>query len=175
MQKNWYIVYTRPKCEKKVAALLTRRKIKNFYPVNYQAQPDARRNKLTYQPLFNCYVFVHIADAAIDQLKRVDKVVNIVYWKNKPAIVKENEIAAIKDFTARYPTIRLEPISVNMNDYARIIEGASYTIDGKVVSVKNKSIKVNLPSLGFIMIAEMDKDSIIGREVSIGDKKVSLQ
>lgn len=175
MQKNWYILYTKAKCEKKVASLLSKRKIKNFYPVNYQVLPAARRNKVTYQPLFSCYVFAYIAEADIDQLKQVDKVVNIVYWKDKPAIVKEHEIEAIKDFITHYPAIKLEPSKVTMNDYTRIVEGANYAIDGKVVSVKNKSIKVNLPSLGFIMIAEMDKDSIIGREIFIGDKKVSLQ
>ena len=30
MQKNWYVVYTRPQCEKKVAALLTKKKIENW-------------------------------------------------------------------------------------------------------------------------------------------------
>ncbi|KAA9039498.1 hypothetical protein FW778_11815 [Ginsengibacter hankyongi] len=34
MQKNWYAVYTKPHCEKKVSLLLVKRGIENFYPVN---------------------------------------------------------------------------------------------------------------------------------------------
>ena len=30
MKKNWYAVYTKAQCEKKVAALLTKKKIENY-------------------------------------------------------------------------------------------------------------------------------------------------
>ena len=36
MQKNWYIIYTKPKCEKKVASLLSKKKIENFLPVHWK-------------------------------------------------------------------------------------------------------------------------------------------
>ena len=32
--KKWYAVYTRPRWEKKVAEILTRRKIENYCPIN---------------------------------------------------------------------------------------------------------------------------------------------
>ena len=34
MQKNWYIIYTKLKAEKKVSTALTKRKIENYLPVN---------------------------------------------------------------------------------------------------------------------------------------------
>ena len=161
MQKNWYIIYTRPKCEKKVAALLTKRKIENFCPLNCKQIKSTKRSKLLYEPLFDSYVFAYIIEKDIDLLKQPDNVVSLVYWKGQPAIIRDDEIDAIKEFTNDHQNIKLERTQVNVNDVARIIDGPLYSMEGKVLSIKNKMVKVNLPSLGFIMIAEMETETII--------------
>ena len=175
MQKNWHIVYTKPKREKKVAALLTKRKIENFYPVNCKHIESARKRKIVYQPLFNSYVFAYIPETYIEQLKHLANVVSLVHWKAEPAIINDDEIEAIKEFTNDHHNIQLVRTHVNLNDMVRIINGPIYSIDEKVVSIKNKSIKVILPSLGFIMVAEMENETTLGREVSFGGKELSLQ
>ena len=175
MQKNWYIVYTKPKYEKKVAALLAKRKIDSFCPFNSKLVNSSRRNKMLKEPLFNAYVFVHTTPADITQVLHVDGVINLVYWKGSPAIINEDEIETIKGFIADYRNIKILRTQVNVDDVARIIDGPSYSIDGKVVTVKNKMIKVNLPSLGYTLIAEMQTDNVMGREISFGNKELLLQ
>lgn len=175
MQKNWYIVFTKPKCEKKVSALLTKRKIENFCPINCKQIKSVRKNKVLYEPLFDCYVFTYIGEIDIDQLRHADGVVSLVYWKGQPAIIKNNEIDAIREFTNDHQNIKLERTQVNVNGVLRIIDGPSYSMDGKVLTVKNKAMKVNLPSLGFTMIAEMERESILGREIAFGNPEYLLQ
>lgn len=175
MQKNWYIIYTKPRYEKKMAALLTKRKIDNFCPLNSRMIKSSWRNKVHQEPLFNSYVFVYINQSDISQVTQMDGVVSLVYWKGNPAIIKEDEIEAIKGFILDYPNIKIVRTQVNVNDVARIIDGPSYSIDGKVLTVKNKIIKVNLPSLGYTMIAEMQTENVIGREISFGNKELMLQ
>ena len=85
---NWYIIYTKPKSEKKVSVLLTKRKIKNFVPLNCKQTMRSRKNKMHYEPLFSSYVFVKIEECDISLLSKVEGIVNVVYWKGKPAIVK---------------------------------------------------------------------------------------
>lgn len=154
---------------------MSKRKIENFYPVNCIKITSSKRNKPIYEPLFESYVFARISEAEIDQVKQLDYVMSLVFWRGHPAIVKDDEIDAIKDFITDHQNIKLVRTQVNVNDRVRIIDGPSYSLDGKVLSVKNKSIKVNLPSLGFAMVAEMEKESILGREISFGDKELSLQ
>ena len=113
MQKNWYAVYTRPNCEKKVVASLSKRKLKNFCPFNCKKITDSKRGKLFYEPLFNSYVFVNIEERDILLLKQIENVVNLVYWKGKPAIIKDDEIEAIKSFTNEFLDIRLEKAKIN--------------------------------------------------------------
>ncbi|MGH2562953.1 MAG: transcription termination/antitermination protein NusG, partial [Ginsengibacter sp.] len=110
----------------------------------------------------------------IDQLKQIDRIVSLVYWKGMPAIINDDEIKIIKEFTSYYQNIKLVRNRVNVNDLAGVIEGPSYSLDGKVLTVKNKKVKVNLPSLGFIMIAELEKESIRYSEVSFVNRELSL-
>ena len=175
MQKNWYAVYTKPKCEKKVAALLTKKKIENFCPLNCKQIRHSRKSKLLYEPLFSSYVFANIGESDVSLFKQVENVVSLLYWKGRPAIIKNEEIEAIKEFTTDHQDIKLERAKVNVNDEARNVDDSSYTMDGKILMIKNRSVKVNLPSLGFTMIAEMEVESIMGREISFGNKELLLQ
>jgi transcription antitermination factor NusG len=164
MQKNWYIVYTKPKCEKKVAVSLTKKKIENFCPLNCIKIQSLRRNKILHEPLFKSYVFVNITENKISSLRQAEGVISVLYWMGKPAIIKDDEIAAIKEFTNDHKNIVLERTQVNTNDIARIVDGPSYSMGAKVITLTNKTVKVNLPSLGYIMVAKMEDEGIFARE-----------
>jgi transcription antitermination factor NusG len=167
MQKNWYVIYTRPQFEKKVAALLTRKKIENFIPLVCSDVQNSRRNKTVHKPLFKSYVFVHVSEQEASSLAQTDGVINLLYWLGKPAIINGAEINAIRDFVTDYQNINLEKLSVNSNVIEKSIFRSSYEIEGNVLAVKNKTIKINLPSLGYAMIANLKEDSVFGRERSM--------
>ena len=80
MKKKWYVVYTKSHCEKKVAALLTKKKIENYCPLNRMAGSKGNSKKWVYEPLFASFVFVHITDEQISYVKQVNSVVNFIYW-----------------------------------------------------------------------------------------------
>ena len=166
MQKRWYAVYTKINCEKKVATLFTKRKIENFCPLNCRKIKSFRRSKILQGPLFKSYVFVNITPAEIALVKQTDGVISLLHWMGEPAVIKQDEIDAIREFTGEHKNIELERTQVNMHDVARVIDGPSYSIEGNIFSIKNKTLKVSLPSLGYIMIAKMEDESIFGREGS---------
>jgi transcription antitermination factor NusG len=167
MQKNWYVLYTKPQCEKKVAALLTKKKVENFIPQVCVDSQKSWRQKLVYRPLFKTYVFVHATECEINLLKQIDGVISLLYWLGVPAFINDTEINAIKEFTNDYQNIDLEKLSVNSNVIEKSIFRSSYEIEGNVLAVKNKTIKINLPSLGYAMIANLKEDSIFGREKTL--------
>ena len=169
------LVYTLHKAEvrKKGSMLIAKRKIESFCPLNGKETKNLRKSKVFYEPLFNSYVFAYTEESNISLLKKIDGVISLVHWKGKPAIVKTEEIEAIREFTSNHHNIRLERIKVNGEGV--IIDGPSYTMDGKILMVKNRSFNVNLPSLGYTMIAEIEVDSIRGVEISFGNKELLLQ
>ena len=176
MQKNWYMVYTKPKWEKKVVATLIKRKIENFFPVNNSKQVTyLKKIKIQQEPLFESYVFVNAIESDLSGIKLINGVVNFIYWKGKPAIVQPEEIEVIKEFTNDHQNIRLEKTKVNLNDTAKVIDGAKYSIDGNILTIKNTIVKVNLPSIGFTLSAKVETENSLHQKVSFGDKKLLLQ
>lgn len=167
MQKNWYTIYTKPQCEKKIAALFSKWKIENYCPLNYIKSSVYRRSKTVCEPLFKSYVFVYISEDQINKLVRLDGVVNFLYWLGKPAVIKNKEIDVIKEFANDFQDIKIERIKVDMDEAVQIIEEPSYKIEGNFISVKNKTVKVNLPSLGYKLTAEIEKESILERQNSL--------
>lgn len=164
MQKNWYVIYTRPQCEKKVATLLSKKRIENFIPLVCTELTSTRKNKIAYKPLFKSYVFVHVTEQEATLLRQAEGVINLLYWLGKPAVINETEITAIREFTTDHRNIDLEKLSVTTSIMERNIFRSTYEIDGNVVAIKNKTIKINLPSLGYAMIAHLTEDSIFARE-----------
>lgn len=178
MKRNWYAVYTRPQREKKVALILTKRGIKNYLAVNNIIVYNAGNKKTNRETLFSCYVFIYISEAEISLVKDIPGMVNFVYWMAKPAIIKREEIEAVRELTLGYHNIRLEKSSVNTSDTIRIIDEPVISFSENSASIKFQTLKIILPSLGFTMIAERDKVNavILQGELVNGegaDKKLS--
>lgn len=165
MQKNWYAVYTKPQSEKKVAALFAKKKIEAFIPTVYVKTKTFRKHKFVFEPLFKSIVFVHATQEDTLTLKETNGVINLLYWLGKPAIIAASEITAIREFTENYRNIRLEPASVNCEEEVNNLNGSSISIEGKLYAVKNKTVRVKLPSLGYCLIAELEEESIFVREI----------
>jgi transcription antitermination factor NusG len=172
MQNNWYVVYTKPNCEKKVSSLFTKKGFVNFVPFHNRNELSLMRRKTMKEPLFKAYVFVKATENDIIALsKRTKCIINLLYWMGKPAIISEDEIRLIREFTNDHQEINLEKFEVNLRSERNINEGISYTLDGKILMIKNKAIKVNLPSLGYTMVARIEDESIMGREIAFGQKE----
>src|SRR5450432_3293314 len=116
MERNWYAVYTKSHCEKKVAALLSKKEIKNYYPLNRIVDFQYNRKRTAYQPLLSTMVFVYITDKQMDIIKKTNFVINFVYWLGKPAVIKNDEIMNMQYFTTEYSNVKLIKTSVNPNE-----------------------------------------------------------
>lgn len=159
--KKWYAIYTKPKWEKRVDLLLQNQGIESYCPLNKVCRQWSDRKKIVLEPLFISYVFVYMSETMCHSIKQVDGVINLVYWLGKPAIIRDEEIQAIKDFLDTYENVQLEKAKISVNDTVKIISGAFMDMEGRVVQVMNNTIKVILPSLGCAMVAPVTKVSII--------------
>lgn len=157
MKKNWHIIYTKANCEKKIAALLTKKKIENYCPLNRIEINKGNKTKVLFAPLFPSFVFVYISDADMALVRKISDVINFVYWMGSPAVVKQNEVEGIQRFTAKFSNISLSKIDIYNNGLVRII-GQS-PVDAKaessLMSLKDSTCKLLLPSMGYAIIAEI--------------------
>lgn len=156
MQKYWHVIYTRPKCEKKVAASLAKKKIESFFPQQLKERTSSWKRKVYQEPLFKSYVFVHTEACELEKLKRIYGVVNLLYWKGKAAVISQEEIDIIKEFIETYHDIKIEKTPVNVNNLTKALDAFKY-YNGNVLTIKNTMAKANLTSFGFTLMAKVEK------------------
>jgi transcription antitermination factor NusG len=167
-EKKWYAVYTKSRCEKKVAHLLSQKGIEHYCPLNKIQRQWSDRKKIVFEPLFTSYVFVKIHLEEQLTIRKTNGILNFVYWLSKPAVIKNEEIEIIRQFLNEHSFARLEKVNVSVNDLVRVAAGPFMEQEGKIVSVKNKTVKIMLPSLGYLMYVEIEtaKIKIIRENIS---------
>ncbi len=149
--KKWYALYTKAGCEKKVANFLLRKNIENYCPLVHQ---EFGRKKVVLEPLFNNFVFVQITDNEMYQFPLGGNIVNFVYWLGKPAVIQNEEISVMKRFLNEYINVKLEKMPFGIESKVRVVESAITDNNANLVFVKNNTVKITLPSLGYMMLAE---------------------
>jgi transcription antitermination factor NusG len=161
MKSNWYAVYTRPRWEKKVAFFMSQDALENYCPLNKVIRRWSDRKKIVEEPLFTSYVFVRITARQFAQIQQIDGVVNFVYWLGKPAVIRDNEIELIKRFLNEHINVKVERTNLHINDKIKILNGPFMEMEGNIVEVNKRIVKVNLVSLGFTMTAEVENVQVI--------------
>jgi hypothetical protein len=147
--KTWFILYIQPIHGKRILRQLSLKHIEYFWPCRTQHVWRMRHSLLIF-PLFPSYIFVYSTPCEHAAIKRIDGVLNFVYWLNNLATITDEEINAIRDFITNYPEIKMEKVVMNINE-TRMNghDGAEYMPD-----IKNGIKRIVLPSLGYHLIAE---------------------
>lgn len=159
-QKNWYAVYTKPRWEKKVFSLLSEKGFTTYCPLNKVRRRWSDRYKVVEEPVFKSYVFVNIRDEEISKVKQENGVVNFVYWNNRPAVIRNEEISLIKRFLNEYDYIEASPVDLKPEQRVKIMNGVLMDNEGIVVNTRKNKVQVILISLGFKLTAHLIKNEI---------------
>src|SRR5436189_5247395 len=114
MEKQWYVIYTKPRMEKKVSEILTRKEIENYFPLNRIIADWNTNKKIIDEPLFACYIFVRATIKQLFELKKVSGIVNLVYWLGKPVIIDDLGIGMIKSFLNDYINVTTKKITLGI-------------------------------------------------------------
>ena len=158
--KSWYAVYTKPRWEKKVHALMIAKGLEAYCPLNRVRKKWSDRLKWVEEPLFKSYVFVRITENEQTSVRLVGGVVNFVYWLGKPAIIKNGEIETIRRFLNDYDEVWAEPITLQKDTRITIRQGPFMNKEGKVVKVFNNKVQVVLENIGYCLMAVVDRTNV---------------
>jgi transcription antitermination factor NusG len=160
IKKTWYAVYTRPRWEKKVAAMLLEKGIENYCPVNKVTRQWSDRRKLVLEPVFKGYVFVRLEEQKKWQVKEVNGILNFVYWLGKPAKIRDEEIDTIRMFLNEFDDVQVEAKGLVVNSEVRIKQGVLMNYHGLVVEVLGNRAVVKIETLDIQLSAHFDKKNL---------------
>jgi transcription antitermination factor NusG len=158
--EQWYALYTKPRWEKKVAKLLDELGIENYCPINKVTRQWSDRKKVVLEPVFKGYVFVKISEANKWEVKKVNGVLNYVYWLGKPATIREDEIQTIRKFLNEFTDVEVTDLTLKVNSAVRIKTGVLMNYQGILVELIGNKARVKIESMGLQLSAQFDKRNL---------------
>lgn len=160
MPSKWLAIYSRPRWEKKVNQLLLEKGFESYCPLNKVRRKWSDRVKIVEEPLFKSYVFVKVNEESRTAVRMTSGVINFVYWEGKPAVIKEKEINAIRRFLNEYENVEVQPLNLKVHQRVKITTGPLMDQEGEVLSLRRKMVKVAIDSLGYVLVAYIDRTKL---------------
>ena len=147
MKKKWFVVYTKPQQELKVASQLSVMGITNYCPTITLAKQYSDRKKKVTRPLLSSYVMVELEQNQRNKVFACNGIVRYLFFLGKPAVVPASDITLMQDhLNGVYNDSKVTTLSVG--DSHTIIEGPFSGVSGRVVETDNTKVKLELASLG---------------------------
>lgn len=149
-KSQWFVLYTAPRAEKQVAERLSMAGVTNWLPLHRSPRVWSDRVKIVDIPLFSSYVFVYCREVDLRNLLKTYGVVRIVYYDGKPALVRQNEIDAIKQFLEEAACHELCE-----GEEVEILCGAMKNVSGKVKKIKKNHLVLYIEQLGAMVCVNL--------------------
>ncbi|SHL16009.1 UpxY family transcription antiterminator [Flavobacterium xanthum] len=148
---NWYVVYTKPKWEKKVAEQLKNSGIECYCPLITQIRQWSDRKKKVEVPLFNSYVFVQLAESERNSVFQSVGAVRYLFWLGKPAVVRDEEISIIKKWLDTSDCIDVTVGGYQIGDSIQLESGPFMAQKATIQEMTNTHYVLVLESLGCVL------------------------
>lgn len=148
---NWYVVYTKPKWEKKVAERLNEIGVVTYCPLIMKISQWSDRKKTISVPLFNSYIFVQLEDIDRNRVFEVAGTVRYLFWLGKPAIVRNAEIEAIQKWLSTPDEYEITLDKWQKGDKIMLDSGPFISQTAIIQEVKQNHYIMILETLGCIL------------------------
>lgn len=146
----WYVIYTKPRNEKKVTERLQQIGITVYCPMITVIKQWSDRKKKVQLPLLNSYVFVCLEDKEREKVFQVSGVVRYLFWLGKPAMVREEEILALQEGLKETMT-SFEVKGIKVGDLLPIPSGPFQGKEGIIKQINKHSLQLILKELGVLI------------------------
>lgn len=137
--KQWHVVYTRSRAEKKVFDLLKKQHIECFLPLQKKLRKWKDRKKWVEMPVITGYCFVHIDPKQYESVLKTNHVVSYVRFEGKPARVPQSQIDVLKKLTDQSEfEVKVSHETFEPGKKAEIISGPLMGLRGELLSCRGK-------------------------------------
>jgi transcription antitermination factor NusG len=174
-QTHWYLLYTNPRAEKKVAMELQHKGYEIFLPMHKTLKQWSDRKKWVAEPLFKSYIFIYaeLVKHYYDILN-VAGIVKFVSFEKFPAVVDPREITFLKLMLGNGAgnIISVEENSNwegEMGDDVEVISGPLIGLSGKLIQKHGaKLLQIELETMHQTLLIRIPQDFVRLKEIING-------
>lgn len=144
---NWFVLYIKPKNEKKAAMQLEQLGLTVYCPLVTQIRQWSDRKKKIETPLLPSYIFVKLAPKDRELVFQVNGVVRYLFWLGKPAVVRDKEIETLQEWL-KNDGLDTRVVGLQPGDKMAISKGPFKGKEGIVQEVSKNRVQLILLELG---------------------------
>ncbi len=153
----WFVLYTKSRNEKKVANTLREQGIDVYCPLIRVERKWTDRLQTVETPLFSSYCFVNLEEQERPRVFSVPGIVRYLFWLDKPAVVRDEEIEAIKRMLNEFDNRLIKMDTFSPADRVRISSGAFTDVEGGVITQQGKTLTIFVDSLQMMLNVDLSK------------------
>jgi transcriptional antiterminator RfaH len=157
----WYVLYTKPRNEKKVAQRLSEAGYNVYCPLQKVRRQWSDRTKVLEEPLFTSYLFIQIEDNRRDEVFTFPGTVRYLFWLRRPAQVRQVEIHAIKKWLGQYNHEDMGISQIMPGDFVRIASGQFSGEEAVLLDRRSHKAVVQLKELGLQLTLSLRNNDLL--------------
>ena len=149
---EWYVVYTKPKWEKRATEQLTEFGVTCYCPMIKKIKQRSDRKIKVEVPLFDHYIFVQLPQKDRNKVFHSPGIVRYLFWLGKHAIVKDQEIETIKEWLKHGDTAKeISVMQYQIGDKIHLNSGPFCEQNAVVKDITKTHYVLILESLGYVL------------------------
>ena len=161
-ERKWLVVKTKANAEKKVMERLSLREVEVYLPLYTTLRQWSDRKKKIQKPLISSTVFAFMNEEERKELRNVVGVSGLLYFLGSPAVVREEEISAMKQLLndGVYESVEFSPTFIEGQE-VEITGGDFKGLQGIVVEEVNaQKVVIALQGLGAQVVFTLKKGAV---------------
>jgi transcription antitermination factor NusG len=173
LEKKWYLMYTNPRAEKKVAAAYDKMGLEYFLPLQRTIKQWSDRKKWVEEPLFKSYIFIHMdLEKSVYQALSVLGASRLINFNGRPAIVDPREIEVVKRLLGNVGEIAVsaadfESLIHQEGEEIEVIAGPLMGCEGKFLHKKGtQHVSIELKSMQQVVCVSMPLEFIRSKNIN---------
>ena len=160
-ESRWFACHTKPRCEKKFAALLTAERFAHYLPLVGSVRRYRDRTKRFTKPLFPGYVFAEIPPETKNRIYQHDLLVRALWVDDQSGFLRQLE--DVRAVVASGLELSLHPL-LKKGTHVRVAGGPLHGLEGIVdnpASPRGVVIAVDVLQQGLLVRLPMDNLEIL--------------
>ena len=157
----WYVLYTKPRNEKKVAQRLSEAGYTVYCPLQKVRRQWSDRTKVVEEPLFKSYLFIQIEGSRRDEVFSFPGTVRYLFWLRRPAQVRQAEINTIQKWLGDYNHEDIDISDILPGDFVRITSGQFAGEEVVLLDRTHHKAVVQLKELGIQLSLSLSNNDLL--------------
>lgn len=146
--KKWYLLYTKPRYEKKVNLELQLRGFETYLPLHKTLKQWSDRKKWVEEPLFKSYLFINTSISYYYDILNVNGIVKFVNFEKEPVVVSNKEVDIIRKMMGTDFELEVVVNDFVVGNQVEVVLGPLIGIKGQIVEYRSKKqVIVNFSSI----------------------------